>query len=541
MDGALSLEHNHALLMCLQQIAERCRSLPPTPPPLLICRKISCPIQLKIYGDHRRSNLFFGRLAQLLGVVLVERASERTNEQDREMKLINSNQFKQVAFIALCCSCLLLVLVQDLTNFLERSLKREGGKIQEDEDPEETWWNNATATNDKRKLEGQDERKTQVFSPFEAEFKLTNGEIDKLSDTSQREVMSSRDLLNLVKLTYVIEPTSQVKCAPNDGNGLRLLIVVNSRWSNSRRRQRLRSDWLNKVAIGKAACLSHSSWLDRVEFAFVLGEAGSNETSSSNQRAIEWEANRYGDLLVLGGLLDEYRSLSLKHLSLIKWIIQTTDPASMGKTLVLKCDDDASIDLSQLLDRLPSSWPGGSGGGGGDLGGLVDIGGARRSFDETGEQVIRQMPANWIMCARFPAHTRVIRRPDRKWRLSKLEYPFDTFPAYCSGLAYLAPLSLLRRLLILAHQLHTKERLQVVEGASALAAAAAAAASEKNWRRQAQVRPLWVDDVYVTGVLAASLADPLEVIRLNAYYCYTMALQSRRAKLGAPCMVSERD
>lgn len=116
------------------------------------------------------------------------------------------------------------------------------------------------------------------------------------------------------------------------------------------------------------------------------------------------------------------------------------------------------------------------------------------------------------MCAQFGEHSRVQRQSNNKWQLSRQEYLYDTYPAYCSGLAYLAPAVLLRRLLQLA-QLDLWDE------------------STRTYRR-----PLWVDDVYITGILLASLADKARVHRLNAHFCYTRAQQSSR---GHDCVVSE--
>lgn len=425
------------------------------------------------------------------------------------MKL--SNQFKQVAFIALCSSCLLLILVQDLTSLFKRS--RQFGAH-----------SNETRTTSETKQETIEDAQ---FGPFKERFLLTNSEIDKLGETSYRQVIETRNLLHLIELSYPIEPSSSVECdrerkPPGDEPGWRLLVMVNSKWSNTKRRQRVRASWLNKAALERAACRLPGRPA-RIEFAFVLGEPDEEEEETSrisNRQAIITESNKHRDLLVLGGLADEYRSLSLKHLSMFKWLIER-QAASGCRSLVLKCDDDANVDLNQLLRKLEPASALAQTSGSAHL--LYDspVPAPASELDTFPEQAPITERSNWIMCARFAAHTRVIRRPDRKWRLSKHEYPFDTFPAYCSGLAYLAPLGLLKRLLVLAHLLHTKE------------------ARERKEADQHAMGPLWVDDVYVTGVLAASLADPLEVVRLNAHFCYTMALQSRRAKLGAPCMVSE--
>lgn len=58
-----------------------------------------------------------------------------------------------------------------------------------------------------------------------------------------------------------------------------------------------------------------------------------------------------------------------------------------------------------------------------------------------------------------------------KWAVSPQEYPSKTYPPFCSGLAY-----------VMRPQL-----------------------ASKLYRASSRIPPLWVDDVYVTGVLAASV------------------------------------
>jgi len=329
---------------------------------------------------------------------------------------------------------------------------------------------------------------------FRPELRLSNRVIDGVSESGDRLMASSSQLLQ--NLSFPIQPTRRLECAPGGSKAgpiqaasRQLLIVVNSKWSNFERRRRIRSGWLSAEQLEDGLCKfseqrGERAPLWRVDVAFAIGNSPGAQTEL-DARVLE-ESSRHKDILLIK--LDEhYRSMSLKHLSIFKWILGS---ARFGPdTLVLKCDDDAHVNL-ELLMELSAAW-------------LA----AQGQWERTGQ--------NWIMCARFPANTRVLRRRDQKWALARSEFHFDTFPAYCSGLAYLAPRRLLGRLWRLAQALLWDS-------------------GARSYRR-----PLWVDDVFVTGVLPASLADGLRVGRLNAHFCYSSAQYSRRAQLGLPCAVAE--
>lgn len=389
---------------------------------------------------------------------------------------------------------------------------------------------------------------------FKPKLLLTNRMIDLLQWRQEprelREALqvNSSRVLSLTNVTFPIEPrgfgerrSTELRCPqPLARKGPKLLIVVNSKWNNHERRRQLRSSWLNPANLDKILCDNHhhhhhqrdlkgkqraargkKTAISGIDYVFALGRPRQEDDSSTqpqpNQTAaaaaerLNEEAQQFGDLLVIN-LYENYRTMSVKHLSIFKWLlrrrnVQTNNSATGGDEdfsedleaehiLVLKCDDDAHVDLGQLIEFSSNEHR--------------RVGAPRGA---TGED------PDWIMCARFPPNTQVFRPPDegKKWQLTGREYPFDTFPGYCSGLAYLAPLRLLRRLYGLAHVL----LLQQPGGGDDFG------------------RPLWVDDVFVTGILLESMADRPRIISANAHYCYTRAQQSRRAELNSPCMVYE--
>ena len=108
---------------------------------------------------------------------------------------------------------------------------------------------------------------------------------------------------------------------------------------------------------------------------------------------------------------------------------------------VVKADDDAFVDLYSLEALLGRTFPQG------------------------------RLPPDTLACHVVPRGTAPQR--EGKWAVGVEEYPWAEYPAYCAGLAYVTTPAT-------AHRLY-------------LAAAVGVAA------------PLWVDDVWVTGVVAAAL------------------------------------
>lgn len=412
---------------------------------------------------------------------------------------------------------------------------------------------------------GEKTRATLVERPFRANFVLTNREIDALEQQSDEtdeaaaaaalsealQVNSSR-VLALRNVSFPVEPRWALERRKRSGSGAyadekvkKLLIVVNSKWDNFERRARLRSSWLNPANLAEILAAAAAAAgqqrrdpprerpaINEIDYVFAVGRPSSPAAAAAR---LGRESRRFGDLLVIN-LYENYRTMSLKHLSLVKWLklvksrLAAESAAAPAKgaereleenLLVLKCDDDAQVDLSQLMalhaDRqaaAAASNPPAS---------------SQPLINNNSDADADQEAGNWIMCARFPANTRALRAPSQKWRLSRAEYPFDTFPAYCSGLAYLAPLKLLRRLYALAHVLLLDRR-----------DSHSATGGEQNSREAASFRPaLWVDDVFMTGLLFEHLAERPQVLRANSHFCYTRAQRAHRQALGRPCMVWE--
>lgn len=512
------------------------------------------------------------------------------------------NTLKQVlAFVLLCCSCTLFILMQQqfinfcLTTFnFKQSNKNGANKANNQHDnnrqqliymqqQQQQQQYSYFAVQDMQQIAQADNR--DEINYFQPQVRLTNEMIDKFISEKTNNFTAQNKLLNINNVTYLLEPKKVIHCSANYSKkqsenislpvesqwektkGLDLLIIINSKWDNFDRRQFIRSSWLNEKNVHQQVCVNlpkaqqqqqqqHKHYhpqgqlsIKRIQFVFALGKTQSdnNSTESSNyvnslDTRIVNESRANGDLLVLD-LKESYKSMSMKHLLIFKWILaraQVRKELEQDKLrekakhereqfLILKCDDDAQVNLSKLLqefyrltelnnqrnsdddddddkfseiERRQSKWSG-----------------ADKEEVQTRQREALQATTNWIMCARFPANTKVLREPNTKWRLSNEEFHFDTFPAYCSGLAYLAPIELVRRLLALSHILLAER-------------------AEKQVKLYSD--PLWVDDVFITGILFASMLDSPRIYPMNGHYCYTRAQRALlETKLNSTCLVSE--
>lgn len=199
---------------------------------------------------------------------------------------------------------------------------------------------------------------------------------------------------------------------------------------------------------------SFRNWSFRL--IFLMGEAHNpHEMSNSDVREeILNESDLYGDI-VTGNFEDTYRNLTYKHLMGYKWVLSHCPLAKF----VIKTDDDVFIDIFQVFDF------------------------AQRNYGLN--------PVDILLCNIYPEGTKPVRNSSLenpggyKWIVTKSEYPFDIYPKYCGGLGYLVTVDVIERLNRISHSLK---------------------------------RFLWIDDVFVTGVIR-ELARK-EPFYLNLRYSY---------------------
>ncbi|CAG0902541.1 unnamed protein product [Darwinula stevensoni] len=138
--------------------------------------------------------------------------------------------------------------------------------------------------------------------------------------------------------------------------------------------------------------------------------------------------------------------------------------------LVVKADDDVIVDVPSFWNHLRRSFSGD----------LVDLDGT-------------------LFCS-----VHLGAKPQRfgKWKVTESEYPGSEYPPYCAGLAYALTTNSARKLL------------------------------ERRTRTRGSVPSLWIDDVYVTGVLAEEAG--FRHFRLNLRYALGLG-EGARACERPPC------
>lgn len=120
---------------------------------------------------------------------------------------------------------------------------------------------------------------------------------------------------------------------PNQGAGMKLLILVTTAPSHGKQREAVRGTW------------GHVAFRRDVGFAFMVGTS----TNPQDNQAVEAENLIYGDV-IQGNFIDSYNNLTLKTISMLEW---SRDHCSRVKYL-LKTDDDMYIHmpvLFKILDR----------------------------------------------------------------------------------------------------------------------------------------------------------------------------------------------
>lgn len=123
---------------------------------------------------------------------------------------------------------------------------------------------------------------------------------------------------------------------------------------------------------------------------------------------------------------------------------------------VMKADDDAFVDTFKIISSLRS---------------MFDVRGDRR-------------PASVLACSLFPDGTAVKRTG--KWALSESEYSADRYPPYCSGIGYFTTPDVIFKLFAAAHD--------------------------------PDVSPIWIDDLFVTGILPSRIRQSHQELNINFTY-----------------------
>nr|XP_014091668.1 uncharacterized protein LOC106618439 [Bactrocera oleae]XP_036229500.1 uncharacterized protein LOC106618439 [Bactrocera oleae] len=132
---------------------------------------------------------------------------------------------------------------------------------------------------------------------------------------------------------HLNEEINFAKICPNDGEDLKLLILISSALNHAEARLAIRQTW------------AHYGTRRDVSIAFVLGRS----TNESISKELSIENFIYEDM-IRGNFIDSYTNLTLKTISTLEWV----DLHCQKAKFILKTDDDMFINVPKLLQFIDS-------------------------------------------------------------------------------------------------------------------------------------------------------------------------------------------
>ncbi|XP_014091668.2 uncharacterized protein [Bactrocera oleae] len=132
---------------------------------------------------------------------------------------------------------------------------------------------------------------------------------------------------------HLNEEINFAKICPNDGEDLKLLILISSALNHAEARLAIRQTW------------AHYGTRRDVSIAFVLGRS----TNESISKELSIENFIYEDM-IRGNFIDSYTNLTLKTISTLEWV----DLHCHKAKFILKTDDDMFINVPKLLQFIDS-------------------------------------------------------------------------------------------------------------------------------------------------------------------------------------------
>lgn len=262
-------------------------------------------------------------------------------------------------------------------------------------------------TDKKPYQENEDNRQSnKSHSISGAHRKLFLKDIDSVATRrSQQNATNSSDMTLfpgiIVNQPYICGVSEDVP------RGTHLLILVHSHPAHKERRHAIRETW------ARIACDYNSA--SHVSLLFVLGIS----IRDKDNEKVKTEAKLYRDIII-GNFSDTYQTLSTKSLFSLHWATTYCAEAKF----VLKTDDDVYLNITRLLTEL-------------------------QGFHAS----------NPLLMGYRYNRAPVMR--DGQWKVDFNQFAEDSFPPYCSGVAYVMSSSALHKLLTSYSQLKLKSVLQI--------------------------------------------------------------------------------
>jgi len=208
---------------------------------------------------------------------------------------------------------------------------------------------------------------------------------------------------------------------PSDINSnTNVILLIVTRWTSFDLRGALRQMLKND---------NRTKFEYKTIFLFNYDDSASKE----DIKRIEDENTVYKDML-MPNVEDNYHTVGLKLLSSFDWITSLNLP---NLKWVVKLDDDVIANQTRLDEHL----------------------------------VYHQKSGNDKIHCVVAKNAKPFRKPEAKWYITKMEWPYDHFPDYCMGFSYLVSPENIKKLF-------------------------------NTFKSSMDQSYIWMEDVYITGILA---------------------------------------
>jgi len=209
-----------------------------------------------------------------------------------------------------------------------------------------------------------------------------------------------------------------------------------------------------------------------VSLVFLVARTDPGRSPPGIERRVAAEYRHQGDV-VQADFIDDYVNLTAKTVAALRWAARACPRVSY----VMKSDDDVYVNLAALTRRLE----------------------AERTTQISTFNLDDAAARAFIM-GQVVDSARPVRDRRSRWYTPTSIYPAEFYPPYTSGTGYVLGASVVRRLVALVDA-----KLSVF-------------------------RPFWLEDVYVTGMLATGLPDVRLVHDANFNFRPTLRSRGRRRR-----------
>lgn len=239
-----------------------------------------------------------------------------------------------------------------------------------------------------------------------------------------------------------------------------MISLIHSHVNNYLRRKTMRETWLSMRNVRLSELFpdildEHQDYELQFTHLFVLGN---DRARPQAIESIKNESRLFNDILMID-IEENYKNLLYKHLALVNWVIlhfrKSEFEILLKACIQIKVSENCQ-DVSYVLKM--------------DDDVLVNIKSLTRHLIEKGS--LKPQSKKFLYC-NINMQSLPVRRNTSKWFVHPNTYPFEWYPKYCEGFAYITNLNTVRFM------------------------------SEQSQR----IPRFWIDDVYFTGLLFHGIDD----------------------------------